>query len=62
MSQWGWTPARHVDVWRYGAGWIRPVAAAIPFLTVGLLLVMMQMIGGRLNLPYKCIGRAMPKW
>ena len=49
MSQWGWTPARHLGVWRYGAGWIRPVAAAIPFLTVGLLLLMMQMIGGTLT-------------
>ena len=49
MSQWGWTPARKLGVWRYGAGWIRPVAAAIPYLTVGLLLLMMQMIGGTLT-------------
>ena len=49
MSQWGWTPARNLGVWRYGAGWIRPVAAAIPYLTVGLLLLMMQMIGGTLT-------------
>ena len=49
MSQWGWTPERNLGVWRYGAGWIRPVAAAIPYLTVGLLLLMMQMIGGTLT-------------
>ena len=49
MSQWGWTPARNLGIWRYGAGWIRPVAAAIPYLTVGLLLLMMQMIGGTLT-------------
>ena len=49
MSQWGWTPARNLGVWRYGAGWIRPIAAAIPYLTVGLLLLMMQMIGGTLT-------------
>ena len=49
MSQWGWTPARHLGVWRYGAGWIRPVAAAIPYLTVGLLILMMQMVGGTLT-------------
>ena len=49
MSQWGWTPARNLGIWRYGAGWIRPIAAAIPYLTVGLLLLMMQMIGGTLT-------------
>ena len=49
MSQWGWTPARNLGIWRYGAGWIRPVAAAIPYLTIGLLLLMMQMIGGTLT-------------
>ena len=49
MSQWGWTPERNLGVWRYGAGWIRPIAAAIPYLTVGLLLLMMQMIGGTLT-------------
>ena len=49
MSQWGWTPVRNLGVWRYGAGWIRPIAAAIPYLTVGLLLLMMQMIGGTLT-------------
>lgn len=49
MSQWGWTPARNLGIWRYGAGWSRPVAAAIPYLTVGLLLLMMHMIGGTLT-------------
>ena len=49
MSQWGWTPARNLGIWRYGAGWIRPIVAAIPYLTVGLLLLMMQMIGGTLT-------------
>ena len=48
MSQWGWTPARNVGIWRYGAGWIRPVAAAIPYLTVILLVLMMHMVGGTL--------------
>ena len=49
MSQWGWIPERNLGVWRYGAGWIRPVAAAIPYLTIGLLLLMMQMVGGTLT-------------
>ena len=49
MSQWGWTPARKLGVWRYGAGWIRPVAAAVPYLTILLLLLMMHMVGGTLT-------------
>ena len=49
MSQWGWTPARNLGVWRYGAGWSRPIAAAIPYLTVMLLLLMMHMVGGTLT-------------
>ena len=46
MTQWGWTPARNLGIWRYGAGWSRPIAAAIPYLTVLILLLMMQMVGG----------------
>ena len=49
MSQWGWTPARNLGIWRYGAGWCRPIAAAIPCLTVCLLLIMMHMIGGTMT-------------
>ena len=49
MSQWGWTPARNLGIWRYGAGWSRPIAAAIPYLTVILLLLMMQMVGGTMT-------------
>ena len=49
MSQWGWTPARSLGIWRYGAGWSRPIAAAIPYLTVCLLLIMMHMVGGTMT-------------
>ena len=49
MSQWGWTPARNLGIWRYGAGWSRPIAAAIPYLTVCLLLIMMNMVGGTMT-------------
>ena len=49
MSQWGWTPARNLGIWRYGAGWSRPIAAAIPCLTVCLLLIMMHMVGGTMT-------------
>lgn len=50
MSQWGWTPARNLGIWRYGAGWSRPIAAAIPCLTVCILLIMMHMVGGTMTL------------
>lgn len=49
MSQWGWTPARKHGIWRYGAGWMRPFAAAVPYLTVLLLLLMMHVVGGTLT-------------
>ena len=49
MSQWGWTPARNLGIWRYGAGWCRPIAAAIPYLTVVLLLLMMHVVGGTMT-------------
>ena len=49
MSQWGWTPVRNLGLWRYGAGWSRPIAAAIPYLTVCLLLIMMHMVGGTMT-------------
>ena len=49
MSQWGWAPARNLGIWRYGAGWSRPIAAAIPGLTVCLLLIMMHMVGGTMT-------------
>ena len=49
MSQWDWTPARNLGIWRYGAGWFRPFAAAVPCLMVVLLLLMMHMVGGTLT-------------
>lgn len=49
MSDWGWTPERNLGIWRYGTGWLRPVMAAIPYLTVGLLLLMLFFTGGTLT-------------
>ena len=49
MSQWGWTPSRNLGIWRYGAGWSRPIAAATPYLTVILLLLMMHLVGGTMT-------------
>lgn len=49
MSDWGWRPERNLGIWRYGAGWLRPVMAAIPYLTAGLLLLMLYCVGGTLT-------------
>ena len=49
MSAWGWRPERTKGIWRHGAGWLRPIVAAAPYLTVGLLVLMFHMIGGKLT-------------
>ena len=46
MSPWGWRPERTEGVWRHGAKWMQPFAAAVPWLTVILLLMMMFLVGG----------------
>lgn len=46
MSAWGWRPERSKGIWRHGAGWLRPIVAATPYLTVGLLVLMFHMVGG----------------
>lgn len=49
MSPWGWKPERSAGVWRYGSPAMRPLVAAAPWLTVGLLLLMFHFIGGTLT-------------
>ena len=49
MSAWGWTPERHLGIWRHGAGWLRPTLAAVPYVTVGVLLLMLLTLGGTLS-------------
>ena len=49
MSQWGWSPERKLGIWRHGAGWARPITAALPYLTVLTLLLMMYFVGGTLT-------------
>lgn len=49
MSPWGWTPERSQGIWKYGAAWMKPLAAAVPWLTVALLLMMFFLIGGKLT-------------
>lgn len=48
MSPWGWTPERSLGIWRHGAVWLRPFAAAVPYLTVGLLVVLLRLVSGTL--------------
>ncbi len=48
MSPWKWTPERTQGIWRYGPSWLKPFAAAVPWLTVLLLLLMLHIIGGTL--------------
>ena len=49
MSPWGWTPERTLGIWRHGAVWLRPVAAAIPWITVLVLLLMFHYVAGTLT-------------
>lgn len=48
MSPWGWSPERTQGIWRYGAPSLRPVVAASPWITLGLLLLLFWIIGGTL--------------
>ncbi|MBO7683978.1 MAG: hypothetical protein J6T51_04555 [Kiritimatiellae bacterium] len=48
-TPWGWTPERTLGIWRHGAAWTRPASAAVPFLTVLLLLLMLHFVGGTLT-------------
>jgi len=46
VSPWGWSPERTEGVWRHGAKWMKPVMAAVPWLTVFLLMMMLYMVAG----------------
>lgn len=48
MSPWGWSPERTQGIWRYGALSLRPVVAAAPWVTLGLLLLLFWLVGGTL--------------
>lgn len=46
MTPWRWRQERTQGIWKYGPAWLRPFAAAMPWLTVLLLLLMLHMVGG----------------
>ena len=46
MSPWKWTPERTQGIWRHGTVWFKPIIAAVPWITVLLLLEMLHLLGG----------------
>ena len=44
--EWGWRPVQADGIWRHGASWTKPLFAAVPWITLALLLVMFGIIGG----------------
>jgi len=48
-SSWNWTMPRPAGLSKFGPRWLRPLAVAVPWITVLLLLVMMWMISGTLT-------------
>ncbi len=49
MSPWCWTPERTLGIWRYGARWLRPFSAAVPWLTVLVLLMMLRFVSNTMT-------------
>ena len=49
MSPWCWTPERTLGIWRYGARWLRPFSAAVPWLTVLVLLMMLKFVSNTMT-------------
>ena len=47
--EWGWRPAQAEGIWRHGARWTKPLFAAVPWITLVLLLVMFGILGDRLT-------------
>ena len=49
MTSWGWTPERTLGIWRHGAPWAKPLVAAVPWITLGVLLLMLYFVSGTLT-------------
>ena len=50
MSPWGWTPERSRGIWRYDSAGLRPFIAAMPFLTLGILLLHLYFVSGKMTI------------
>lgn len=46
MISWGWKPERSEGIWRYGLPAVKPFAAAAPWISVLMLLLLFHLIGG----------------
>jgi len=46
---WGWRPEGRRGAWRFAPYWLKPAAMAVPWLSAGLLLLMLHMIGGTMT-------------
>ena len=48
QSHWGWRPRQTEGIWRHGCAWTKPFFAAVPWITLTLLLALFAFIGDRL--------------
>ena len=48
QSHWGWRPRQTEGIWRHGCAWTKPLFAAVPWITLTLLLALFCFIGDRL--------------
>ena len=48
QGQWGWRPRQTEGIWRHGCAWAKPLFAAVPWITLTLLLALFAFIGDRL--------------
>ena len=48
-SPWGWRREVRRGIWRYGSNRMRSFSAAVPWITAGLMLLMMHFISGTLT-------------
>jgi len=45
VTRWGWSDSRAAK-YSSGIGWLRPLSAAVPWMTIGVLLMMIYMVSG----------------
>jgi biopolymer transport protein ExbD len=48
QSSWGWRPHQTEGIWRHGCAWTKPLFAAVPWVTLTILLALFAIIGDRL--------------
>ena len=66
QSHWGWRPRQSEGIWRHGCAWTKPLFAAVPWVTLAILLAHVAFIGDRLpqvpglvcDLPARVAGQA----